>query len=89
MDQPDRPGPRPVLVRRYAGQLLRAPAAGTYLTRDDFMTMIDDLSTPATSCVTTAATEDSRKLDSWRWALAALPTRLGLPSLGWIHVLTR
>jgi polyhydroxyalkanoate synthesis regulator protein len=34
----DRAGP-PVLVRRYAGQRLYHPATGTYLTRDDLMTM--------------------------------------------------
>jgi polyhydroxyalkanoate synthesis regulator protein len=34
----DQPG-QPVLIKRYAGQRLYRPAAGTYLTRSDLMTM--------------------------------------------------
>ncbi len=34
----EQPGP-PVLIKRYAGQRLYRPAAGTYLTCDDLMTM--------------------------------------------------
>jgi len=30
---------RPVLVKRYAGRRLYGPAASTYLTRDDLITM--------------------------------------------------
>jgi polyhydroxyalkanoate synthesis regulator protein len=50
----DQPG-SPVLVRRYAGQRLYRPATGTYLTRDDLITMAKNRET---FVVTDAATGD-------------------------------